>query len=208
MLLPIKHQGLAIIISSPSGAGKSSLTKALLSLDNNLKLSISATTRLPRSKEIEGKHYYFKNFDEFNALIKQDELLEYTHIYGNYYGTPKNTIKKFLDDNNDILFDIDFHGMKSIKKVLEEVVTIFILPPSLKTLKQRIQLRGDSSQAIEVRMQLAIAEIDHAEYYDYIVVNDNFEIAVQTIYSIIIAERVKRTRLDLGHVINKLLTYP
>lgn len=208
MLLPIKHQGLAIIISSPSGAGKSSLTKALLSLDNNLKLSISATTRLPRSKEIEGKHYYFKSFDEFNALIKQDELLEYTHIYGNYYGTPKNTIKKFLDDNNDILFDIDFHGMKSIKKVLEEVVTIFILPPSLKTLKQRIQLRGDSSQAIEVRMQLAIAEIDHAEYYDYIVVNDNFEMAVQTIYSIIIAERVKRTRLDLGHVINKLLTYP
>ncbi len=204
MVLSIKHQGIAIILSSPSAAGKSSLARALLKIDNNLKLSVSATTRPPRPREVDKITYYFKTFDEFNKLIQQDALLEYTHIYGHYYGTPKDPINKFLSKNNDILFDIDWPGMESIKKTLREVVTIFILPPNLDILKQRIQIRGqDSNEAIELRMQLAVQEIEYAKYYDYIVVNDNFEITLTTIHSIIIAERTKKTRLNLDNFLSQ-----
>ncbi|WP_341763857.1 guanylate kinase [Candidatus Tisiphia endosymbiont of Beris chalybata] len=207
MLSSIKHKGFAVILSFPSAAGKSSLAKALLKIDFNLTLSISATTRKARPNEVDGINYYFNSPNEFDKLIRQDALLEYAHIYGNYYGTPKDPIIKLLKQNKDVLFDIDYQGMVAIKQVLENVVTIFILPPNLNTLKQRIQDRGqDSREVVESRLKLATTEIEYAKDYDYIVVNDNFEVALKTIHSIIIAQRTNRVRLDLEHFLSRLKT--
>lgn len=205
MSLSIKNKGFVIILSSPSAAGKSSLAKALLEIDNNLRLSISATTRSPRSSEVNGVDYYFKTIDEFNQLIKHKAFLEYANVYGNYYGTLKKTVTDYLNNNLDVLFDIDYQGMQSIKETLEHVVTIFILPPNLNILKQRIKSRGqDNKEVIELRMQYAAKEIEHARHYDYIVINDNFDITLKTIYSIIIAERSKRLRGDLDQFLSNL----
>ncbi|OZG32339.1 MULTISPECIES: guanylate kinase [Rickettsieae] len=198
MVLSLKSKGLTVILSSPSAAGKSSLARAALKIDSNLRLSISATTRTPRTGEIDGVSYYFKTKEEFNKLIEQDEFLEYANIYNNYYGTPKKVVEELLSQGLDVLFDIDWQGTKSIKKILSNVITIFVLPPTPSVLQQRIQNRGqDSKEAIELRMKLATKEVQYAKYYDYVVINDDFEITLKTIYSIIIAERVKRIRLNL-----------
>lgn len=207
MVLSIPHRGFAVVLSSPSAAGKSSLAKALLQIDQNLQLSISATTREPRPSETNGINYYFKTPNEFDQLIKSGELLEYAHIYGNYYGTPKTPIITLLNQDKDILFDIDYQGMLAVKQVLKNIVTIFILPPSIHTLKQRIQDRGqDNSEVIASRLKLAEAEIEYARHYDYIVVNDQFEIALKTIHSIIIAQRASRIRLNLDTLLTQLKT--
>ncbi|WP_250311039.1 guanylate kinase [Rickettsia endosymbiont of Oedothorax gibbosus] len=198
MVLSLKSKGLTVILSSPSAAGKSSLARAALKIDSNLRLSISATTRTPRTGEIDGVSYYFKTKEEFNKLIEQDAFLEYANIYNNYYGTPKKVVEELLSQGLDVLFDIDWQGTKSIKKILSNVITIFVLPPTPSILQQRIQNRGqDSKEAIELRIKLATKEIQYAKYYDYVVINDDFEITLKTIYSIIIAERVKRIRLNL-----------
>ncbi|MDN3031186.1 MAG: guanylate kinase [Candidatus Tisiphia sp.] len=198
MVLSLKSKGLTVILSSPSAAGKSSLARAALKIDSNLRLSISATTRTPRTGEIDGVSYYFKTKEEFNKLIEQDAFLEYANIYNNYYGTPKKVVEELLSQGLDVLFDIDWQGTKSIKKILSNVITIFVLPPTPSVLQQRIQNRGqDSKEAIELRMKLATKEVQYAKYYDYVVINDDFEITLKTIYSIIIAERVKRIRLNL-----------
>jgi guanylate kinase len=198
MVLSLKSKGLTVILSSPSAAGKSSLARAALKIDSNLRLSISATTRTPRTGEIDGVSYYFKTKEEFNKLIEQDEFLEYANIYNNYYGTPKKVVEELLSQGLDVLFDIDWQGTKSIKKILSNVITIFVLPPTPSVLQQRIQNRGqDSKEAIKLRMKLATKEVQYAKYYDYVVINDDFEITLKTIYSIIIAERVKRIRLNL-----------
>lgn len=201
----IKNKGFVIILSSPSAAGKSSLAKALLKIDDNLRLSISTTTRTPRIGEIDEVDYYFKTINEFNALIKQKAFLEYANVYGNNYGTIKKTVIEYLDNNLDVLFDIDYQGMQSIKAELEHVVTIFILPPDLNILKQRIKNRGqDNREVIELRMQHAAEEIEYARHYDYVVVNDNFDVTLRTIHSIIIAERSKRLRVDLDRFLSSL----
>ncbi|MCC8417962.1 MAG: guanylate kinase [Rickettsia endosymbiont of Bryobia graminum] len=201
----IKDKGFVIILSSPSAAGKSSLAKALLNIDNNLRISISTTTRLPRPGEIDKVDYYFKTSDEFNELIKQKAFLEYANVYGNNYGTIKKTVTDYLNNNVDVLFDVDYQGMKSIKEKLDNVITIFILPPSLNILKQRIKNRGqDNKETVELRMQYAVKEIEYAKHYDYIVVNDNFDAALKTIHSIITAERSKRLRIDLNKLLSQL----
>lgn len=206
MATHIKNTGFCVILSSPSAAGKSSLAKALVKIDNNTKLSISATTRLPRAGESEGVHYYFKSTEEFNHLIKQNALLEYTNIYNNYYGTLKKPIEEFLQKGNNVVFDIDWVGAKSIKQKLPDSVAIFIFPPSFTVLKQRIKDRKqDSEQEIELRMKLAAGEMQHADYYDYFVINDDFDTTLKTIYSIIIAERAKRTRIDLDKLLEEVL---
>lgn len=201
----LKNKGFVIILSSPSAAGKSSLAKALLDIDNNLRISVSTTTRSPRPGEINEVDYYFKTTEEFNELIKQNAFLEYANVYGNNYGTLKKIVTKYLDNNLDVLFDIDYQGMQSIKEKLEHVVTIFILPPDFNILKQRIKNRGqDNKEVMELRMQHAAKEIEYARHYDYVVVNDNFDIALKTIHSIIIAERSKRLRVDLDLFLSKL----
>ncbi|MFY9589179.1 guanylate kinase [Rickettsia endosymbiont of Halotydeus destructor] len=188
-----QYKGLIIILSSPSGAGKSSLTRALLQIDDNLRLSVSATTRSIRSKEVEGVSYYFKNKEEFKELIKQNMFLEYAEIYGNYYGTIKKDVDDLLNQGLDVLFDIDWQGARSIKQATSNVLTIFVLPPSLEVLEQRLRHRAaDSEEVIKLRMQSAASEITHSSEYDYIVTNDDFDVTVKKIHSIIVAERAKR----------------
>lgn len=188
-----KNKGLIIILSSPSGAGKSSLAKALLEIDNNLRLSISATTRKPRPNEQDGVNYYFKTKSEFEELVKQNQFLEHAKIYNNYYGTPKKHVENLLNQGLDVLFDIDWQGARSIKQNAVNAVSIFILPPNLEVLEQRLRNRAaDNEEAIQLRMASAQAEISHSNEYDHIITNDDFNDTLQQIHTIILQERKKR----------------
>ncbi|HJD60791.1 MAG TPA: guanylate kinase [Rickettsia endosymbiont of Degeeriella rufa] len=188
-----KNKGLIIILSSPSGAGKSSLAKALLEIDNNLRLSISATTRKPRPNEQNGVNYYFKTKSEFEELVKQNQFLEHAKIYNNYYGTPKKHVENLLNQGLDVLFDIDWQGARSIKQNAVNAVSIFILPPNLEILEQRLRNRAaDNEEAIQLRMASAQAEISHSNEYDHIITNDDFNDTLQQIHAIILQERKKR----------------
>ncbi|HJD55308.1 MAG TPA: guanylate kinase [Rickettsia endosymbiont of Pyrocoelia pectoralis] len=186
------NKGIIIILSSPSGAGKSSLTKGLLQMDNNLRLSVSATSRKPRPGEVDGVNYHFKSKLEFEELIKQDKFLEYARIYDNYYGTPKEYVETLLNQGLDVLFDIDWQGARAIKQNATNIVSIFILPPSLEVLEQRLRNRAtDSEESIKLRMESAQNEISHASEYDYVITNDDFNDTLQNIYKIIVDEREK-----------------
>lgn len=188
-----RNKGLIIILSSPSGAGKSSLAKALLEIDNNLRLSISATTRKPRPNEQDGVNYYFKTKSEFEELVKQNQFLEHAKIYDNYYGTPKKHVEKLLNQGLDVLFDIDWQGARSIKQNAINAVSIFILPPNLEVLEQRLRNRAaDNEEAIQLRMASAQAEISHSNEYDHIITNDDFNDTLQQIHAIILEKRKKR----------------
>ncbi|AFE52349.1 guanylate kinase [Rickettsia prowazekii str. GvV257] len=190
--MKFKNKGLIIILSSPSGTGKSSLAKELLKIDNNLRLSISVTTRKPRLGEVDGINYYFKSDREFKTLVKQNKFLEYAKIYNDYYGTPKEYVKMLLKQDFDVLFDIDWQGVRSIKKNTNTVITIFILPPSIEILEQRLRNRAtDNEETIKLRMQSAQNEISHANEYDYVVINDDFSQTLKKIHEIIVAERAK-----------------
>jgi guanylate kinase len=195
MINNLKEEGFIITLSSPSGGGKSSICNALLRRDDKLKLSISTTTRKPRAGEVDGADYYFKTKEEFDALVKQDMFIEYARIYDNYYGTLKAPLEQNLKSGFDMLFDIDCQGMRSIKSKMPEVVTIFILPPTIEVLRDRLKSRGqDCHGTIESRMKQAIDEINHAPEYDYVIINDKFEHSITKVKSIIIAERIKRSR--------------
>jgi guanylate kinase len=180
-----------IILSAPSGCGKTSIANKLIESDSNLVLSVSATTRKPRETEIEGKHYFFTTREKF----KQMQFLEYAEIYGNLYGTPSKYIEAKLREGKDILFDIDSKGAYQImEKSLAGVVSIFILPPNMETLESRLRARGlDNQNAIETRMKSAKYEIANAGNYHYTVKNDNLDKAVQEIQAIILNERNKRS---------------
>lgn len=198
MLFNLRKTGLMLILSSPSGGGKSSLAKALLKIDESIKLSISATTRGIRPGEIDGINYYFKTLKEFENLIKENKFIEYANIYGNYYGTLKEEVTNILAKGFDVLFDIDWHGTQSIKsKRPNDVVTIFISPPSLDILKKRIIQRArDTEEVIERRLQLVSKEMKWSYEYDYVVINDNFDETLTKIQNILNAERAKTRRLD------------
>lgn len=192
------RKGLVFIVSAPSGGGKSSLTRALLKFNPTLQLSTSTTTRPQRSNEIDGVHYHFKTEKEFLQLIEQNLLLEYAIIYGYYYGTLKQPVEAILNNGLDILFDIDWQGTSAIKQIfLENTTSIFILPPSLEILKQRLKQRGqDSDNVITKRLQSAVAEMKFGKYYDYVITNDNFEITVQALNSVLIVEKLKHSKLS------------
>lgn len=191
MLKIFQKKLLAVIISAPSGGGKSSVTKALLAKDKNLAMFISATTRKPRPGDVEGKDYFFKSRNEFLKMIREDELLEYSTIYGNLYGIPKSFIKMQLQQKNNIIFNINNQGAGKLKSFLQSsVITIFILPPSIKELRKRLELRNqDTSREIELRLNLAVEEIKEAESYDYVVINQDFLTTVNKIYELIKTER-------------------
>ncbi|MGI4776072.1 MAG: guanylate kinase [Janthinobacterium lividum] len=194
----LRSKGLVLILSSPSGGGKSSILRAILAADRNLKPSISVTTRKPRISEQENIDYFFKSEQEFTQLISNNMLLEYATIYNNYYGTPGEYIKNTLNQGIDIIVDIDWQGTKQIKeKIPHEVVTIFILPPTIEVLKNRLIARAeDSNDIIHNRIQEALDEISNAKYYDYVVINDDFALAVTQVRSILEAERCKVSRLN------------
>ncbi len=198
---PIKRRGLMLILSSPSGAGKTTLTRDLLqdkSLD--LTLSISVTTRSRRTSEVDGIHYHFKTKDEFDRLKVQDDLLEYAEVHGNYYGTPRSPVEAVLNQGRDMLFDIDYQGTQQVqKRAPNDVVTIFILPPSMKELRARLERRAeDEAEVIAKRLHNARNEITRWPIYDYVIVNEDIQTALAQVKSILIAERLTRARSANG----------
>ncbi|MDE3933147.1 guanylate kinase [Glaesserella parasuis] len=183
------------IISAPSGAGKSSLINALLAdlPRSQVQLSISHTTRNPRPGEEHGVHYYFTQHDEFKRLIEQGHFLEWAEVFGNYYGTSLPMIERSLEQGIDVFLDIDWQGARQIRAKVPNVKTIFILPPSKVELEKRLIGRGqDSAETIAKRMSEAVSEMSHYNEFDYVIVNDDFQVALSELKSILIAERLKQ----------------
>lgn len=193
MPLKNKKQGLLIVISAPSGCGKTTLCQRLLKSQPNLLRSVSVTTRLPRSGEKKGKDYFFVSKKQFSSLRGKKAFLEWAKVFGQYYGTPADFVKKALRQGKDVLLSIDVQGALKIKGRYPQGIYIFILPPSLKALKERLKKRAlDSAQEINKRLKLAKDEIAHHEFYDYTLVNDSLNQAVKAIKNIILAEKKKR----------------
>ena len=192
----IKRKGLMFVLSSPSGAGKTSLSRKLLELDKELFLSISYTTRPPRPGEIDGEDYFFVNNDDFADMQEQNEFLEYAKVFDYYYGNPKKPVKNILDKGRDILFDIDWQGTQQLmNNSKDDLVKVFVLPPSIEELERRLKERKqDKDEIIQKRMSRASDEMSHYAEYDYILVNDNFDETVEEIISILNAERLKNHR--------------
>ncbi|WP_445767044.1 guanylate kinase [Rheinheimera sp.] len=182
--------GNLFIISAPSGAGKSSLIQALLKRHSDMQVSVSHTTRAPRPGEQDGVHYHFISVDEFKALIARDEFFEWAEVFGNYYGTSKSTIRDSLSRGIDVFLDIDWQGARQIKAQEGSAKGIFILPPSLTELEQRLNNRGqDSAEVIAKRMAQAQSEMSHANEYEYLIINDNFDTALTELERIVLAQR-------------------
>jgi guanylate kinase len=185
-LLQKKIKGKLIVISSPSGAGKTTITKSLVSKKKNIELSVSLTTRSPRPNEIANKDYTFVNIKTFKKLVAKKSFLEHAKVFGNYYGTLKKKINNKIRQNKTIILDIDWQGARLIKKQLPKITTtIFILPPSLKELKKRLTKRESNAKFINLRMSKAKKEIIHWKEYDYVVVNDNLKKCISEIKSIL-----------------------
>jgi guanylate kinase len=192
----LKHKNFLIVLSSPSGAGKTSISKQLIKIDKKIALSVSCTTRTIRKGEKDKKDYFFLKNKEFNEMILRDKLLEYANVFGNLYGTPKSEVMALTNKNKDVLFDIDWQGFQQLKQNEFDVVGIFILPPSKKELTRRLKNRDrDTKEEVVKRMKLAQSEISHFLEYEYVVVNEKLEESVKTILSIIESERHKRDRL-------------
>ena len=197
-MIKSKKTGQLIVISAPSGAGKGSVISGLLEKDNkNRWLSVSTTSRQPRTNDIPGVTYNFVSKEEFEELIKNDYFLEYTNYVGNYYGTPKETIKEKLDQGIDVILEIEIEGAMNIKKLVPEALFIFIMPPSLKTLVKRLKNRKtDSKDKIIERFHTAYKEINEVTKYNYVVVNDELEDAIDKVESIIKAEKCRVDRIE------------
>jgi len=192
-----KQKKLMIILSSPSGAGKTSICKELLKIDKKLRMSISATTRPKRPSEINKVDYFFYTEKDFKKYLRNKKFLEYAHIFGNYYGTPTEFVENTLKEGFDVIFDIDWQGTQQlVKKVKKELISFFILPPNTKELRKRLEKRNeDSLVTVENRMSKARSEISHWNEYDYVIINDNLKRCVKEILQIINVERKKRQRL-------------
>jgi len=192
----ISRRGLMLVLSSPSGAGKTTLSRMLLESDSNISLSVSATTRPMRSVEKHGTDYYFLRHEEFEKWVGQGRFLEHAKVFGHRYGTPEHLVSTALAGGQDILFDIDWQGTQQLKeKMRDDLVSIFILPPSHEELERRLINRNlDALQIVKERMSKAADEISHWPEYDYIVVNHSVQNALAEIKAILIAERLKRTR--------------
>jgi len=202
------RRGLLIILSSPSGAGKSTLSRMLLDWDDSLSFSVSATTRGSRSGEVEGHDYFFKSLAEFETMVAKGEMLEDAEVFGNLYGSPAAPVEVAVSNGNDVIFDVDWQGGQQIgaSAMKQDVVSIFILPPSIAELKRRLTARGqDSDEVIAGRMSKSKAEISHWAEYEYLIVNDDLQQSFETLKSILTAERTKRVRRnDLMDHVNSL----
>ncbi len=193
----MSRRGLLIILSSPSGAGKSTLANRLIAWDPSIRFSVSATTRPPRAGEVEGTHYYFRSRDAFEAMIEGDEMLEHAEVFGNLYGSPKAPVEAAVRAGQDTLFDIDWQGGQQIRNSVlgKDVVSIFVLPPSIAELELRLRARGqDSDQVIATRMRKSRDEISHWAEYDYVLVNDDLDRTEADLFAVITAERLRRER--------------
>ena len=196
MTTPITKRGLMLVLSSPSGAGKTSICKKLLQQDTGLVLSVSATTRKRRPGEVEGKDYQFLSIQEFESRIKKSEFLEYAKVFGNYYGTPVQLVERNLKSGVDVLFDIDWQGTQQLKaRAGQDLVSVFILPPSIKELEKRLFKRAqDTSEVVANRMSKSASEMSHYPEYDYVIINHNLDKSVEQVQSILCAERSRRER--------------
>jgi guanylate kinase len=192
----VERRGLMFVLSSPSGAGKTTLSRMLVAETPALQMSVSATTRPKRPGEVDGKDYYFVDQSRFETMVANDELLEFATVFGNRYGTPRAPVEAALSSGNDVLFDIDWQGTQQLRsRSPSDVVSVFILPPSVAALEQRLHTRAqDSEEVIRGRMKKAGDEMSHFDAYDYIVVNDNIGIAFEAVKSILRAEQLKRER--------------
>ncbi|MBU0645765.1 MAG: guanylate kinase [Alphaproteobacteria bacterium] len=192
-----ERRGLLIILSSPSGAGKSTLARALMEWDNSLRFSISATTRAPRPGEVDGVDYHFVNEATFKDMVNDGEMLEHAHVFGNFYGSPSAPVRTAIETGRDVLFDVDWQGAQQIANSVlrDHVLSIFVLPPSIRELRRRLETRGqDSDEVIAKRMEKSWDEISHWDGYDYVLVNDDLATSFERLKTIITAERLRRAQ--------------
>lgn len=202
------RRGLMLVLSSPSGAGKTTLSRMLLEEFNDVKLSVSATTRQPRPNEVDGVDYFFKSQDQFREMIERRDFLEWAHVFDKYYGTPKADTVARLEAGEDVLFDVDWQGADALHDQMpNDVVSVFILPPSISALQERLMNRpGSTPDMVARRMEDAKCEIMHWRRYDYVIVNDSLDVAYQRLKRILLVERLKRLRqLDLENLVRRLL---
>ncbi len=205
----IARRGLMLVLSSPSGAGKSTIARNLLEDDPSLGISVSVTTRQRRPSEIAGKHYHFISVREFERLRDSDALLEWAEVHGNFYGTPREPVEEAMSQGRDMLFDIDWQGARQLQeKMAADVVSIFVLPPTMTELQSRLHRRAeDSEEVIRTRLINSRSEIEHWRAYDYVIVNDDLDEAFRNVNCIVNAERVRRDRRHgLFDFISGLLT--
>lgn len=191
------RKGLLLILSSPSGAGKSTLTRMLMAWDPTMRFSISATTRAPRPGEQDGREYYFRSRPEFEAMVADDQMLEHAEVFGNLYGTPRGPVEDAMHEGRDTVFDIDWQGGQQIRSSAlgRDVVSIFVLPPSIAELDRRLNTRAqDSAEVIAGRMAKSRDEISHWAEYDYVLVNDDLDVTFAHLQTILQTERMRRDR--------------
>lgn len=195
-VITIKRRGLMLVLSSPSGAGKTTISRHILEEDPDIDLSISVTTRKRRPGEVSGRDYHFTTIEEFNHLADDGQLLEYAKVFDNYYGTPREPVEEALAAGRDVLFDIDWQGTQQLgQSARGDLVTVFILPPSFDELKKRLTTRAqDCDDTVNLRMSKAADEMSHWAEYDYVVINENFEDSVESVKAILKSERLKRQR--------------
>ncbi len=203
----LPRRGICLVIAAPSGAGKSTITRALLNTEPELALSISVTTRLPRPGEQEGVHYYYREAREFERMAREGALLEWAHVFGRYYGTPRAPVEAALAAGRDVAFDIDWQGWRQLKAALPaDAVGVFVLPPSLEALRDRLLARaGDDAAEIDRRMTAARAEISHWEEFDHVLVNENVSVCTAEVRAVLHAARcVTRRGTGLADFVNSL----
>ncbi|KAA6184813.1 guanylate kinase [Thiohalocapsa marina] len=192
---PSAVSGILFVVSAPSGAGKTSLVRALLEVEQGLKLSVSYTTRAPRPGEVDGEHYHFVAGATFEAMIADGAFVEYARVFDNAYGTAEPALREVLQRGDDLVLEIDWQGARQVRERFADAVSIFVAPPSLAALEQRLQGRGqDSDAVIAGRMAKARDELSHLDEYQYLVVNDDFDVALAELRAIVAAERLRRPR--------------
>ena len=208
--LSLSEKGVLVILSSPSGAGKTSIARALVEENKNFLFSVSATTRKSRPGEVNGREYHFLTVDEFREKINDKQFLEHAKVFGNLYGTPLEPVMESINDGKDLIFDVDWQGGKQIRSssLSKFVISIFILPPSIKALQERLMKRAqDSSETVKDRMTKSIGEIMHWKEYDYVIVNNDFEQTLNEVKSIITSEKLRRVRNSQLEEFVETLTY-
>ncbi|RQO83716.1 guanylate kinase [Acidovorax sp. FJL06] len=202
------YPGNLIVVAAPSGAGKSSLVKALLELDSHVHLSVSHTTRAPRGQEKHGRDYYFASQSEFDAMVQSNAFVEWAHVHGNRYGTSKKAIEERITQGSDVILEIDFQGALQIKEAFANAVLVFILPPSWEELRSRLERRGeDTADVIEVRLKNAAEEMAQVSKFDFVIINELFERALFDLKAVVHAQRLKyvaqrRARADTFQSLN------
>ncbi len=207
MSTQIARRGILFVLSSPSGAGKTSIARRLLELENNIRMSISVTTRPKRPDELEGRDYQFVDQIRFDKIIEKDGFLEHAKVFGHCYGTPRDHVEELLMNQMDVIFDIDWQGAQQLAVALpRDLVTVFVLPPSLKELENRLRRRAqDSENVVAQRMEQAVDEMSHYGEYDYAIINSALDDSVATARAILNAERARRQRnLSLDHFVQSL----